>query len=766
MGGWQDIQATNADVDSWLAKGFAGAGILAKHFPAVDLDIRDEAVVGKMIKYCEKHIGKTYTRVGAAPKAILPYRTNSPFTKLFSAIYEDPDTKLLHQVELLGEGEQWVAFAIHPDTKKPYTWLKGSVAEGKAEDLPLITRDQALAVLDYFEEIAPGHWKMIKERPQGSLSIPVSTEADKQTPTGTQSGVDIPLHIFEKYINKYLDPDILGYDDFAAVGMGLHHLTDGSEEALAIWMEWGKKSVKYVERKGDITMPSKWASFVSAAGTKPKTAVGILALIKKAGGYVTAMKEEAKGEKDESSIPQATGMYGKNHTLNAELFLATATPAGTLKRDQQTWYLYSGKSWEAKKDQFIKGWLTKEMALSKPQSSTINGTYQVIEGLVATDEGIGGMPAGLLIAQNGILHIKSQVLLPHDKKYFTTHILNYDHDFNAKPPNWEKFLAEIFEGDKERIALLQEWFGYLISGQTNCQKIMLLKGSPRGGKGIIGHIIGALIGEKGFAGGTLEGFATGSYMETLATKSAVFIGDAEKTVPKNICSLVTSRMKSISGEDEITFKRKYKSDMNCHIPARITIASNSLPRLFDDSGAWASRLLIIPFRKSFLGKEDFGLRDRLVLEVAGIANWALKGLERLANNKNIFTYSEASRMEVLEVQEISSPISVFINSGVCEFTPGTFTSSRRLYAAYCDHAKALTPGDLALSHYRFSSAFKDAVQGKPCRYKVGSKAGASARGFEGLAINQEKLSLIEASEDKAAENGMSNSAKPNHLRSV
>ena len=64
-------------------------------------------------------------RVGMAPKTLLCYRTETPFPKIstdeFTLPGDDPTVPgyKWHRVEILAEGQQFVAYGIHPDTLAP-----------------------------------------------------------------------------------------------------------------------------------------------------------------------------------------------------------------------------------------------------------------------------------------------------------------------------------------------------------------------------------------------------------------------------------------------------------------------------------------------------------------------------------------------------------------------------------------------------------------------------------------------------------------------
>jgi putative DNA primase/helicase len=113
-------------------------------------------------------------------------------------------------------------------------------------------------------------------------------------------------------------------------------------------------------------------------------------------------------------------------------------------------------------------------------------------------------PATDLVAcRNGVLHLVTRELQPHDPLFFTTNCLPLDYEATApKPKRWLQFLAEIWPEDKdgyydqEAEDTLQEIFGYLLTPDTRQQKIFLVIGPPRSGKGTIVHTLVRLLGEE------------------------------------------------------------------------------------------------------------------------------------------------------------------------------------------------------------------------------------------------------------------------------
>ena len=71
-----------------------------------------------------QNLGPTLARVGEAPKIALLYRSaaiNSKSTSKVQPTGEAPDNKV-EAIEVLASGQQLVVAAIHPNTKRPYSW--------------------------------------------------------------------------------------------------------------------------------------------------------------------------------------------------------------------------------------------------------------------------------------------------------------------------------------------------------------------------------------------------------------------------------------------------------------------------------------------------------------------------------------------------------------------------------------------------------------------------------------------------------------------
>jgi putative DNA primase/helicase len=294
---------------------------------------------------------------------------------------------------------------------------------------------------------------------------------------------------------------------------------------------------------------------------------------------------------------------------------------------------------------------------------------------------VGAAPATELVAvANGLLHLPSGRLLQPSPSFFNTTASTVVFDPDApKPREWLRFLAQLWPDDQESIEALQDVFGYLLSPDLSQQKIPLLVGPPRCGKGTIAHILSAMIGQRNTVAPTLASLETNFGLEPLIGKSVAIIGDARISAKADQLA-IAERLLTVSGEDSITIDRKYMSTWTGRLPVRFLILSNELPGLIDASGAMASRFLLLRIKVSFLGKEDRALKGRLLRELPGILNWARAGYLRL-NARGYFVPPTSAADAVEELEALGSPVKAFVTEK-CTIGTGRRVLIDSMYGAW------------------------------------------------------------------------------------
>lgn len=292
----------------------------------------------------------------------------------------------------------------------------------------------------------------------------------------------------------------------------------------------------------------------------------------------------------------------------------------------------------------------------------------------------GPSPRELLACRNGLLHLPSRTLAAPTPALFSTNAAPYDYRPDAPPPvQWVEFLRQVWPDDPESINALQEMFGYLLTPDTSQQKLFLIVGPKRSGKGTIGRVLARLLGEENVTSPALSSLGGEFGLQPLVGKLAAVVSDARlggKADPKAIAE----NLLRLSGEDRVEVNRKHLASITLQLPVRFVLLTNELPRLADASGAMASRFIVLKMRQSFYGKEDPGLTGRLLAELPGILNWAIEGWHRLQHRGHFIT-PQSSAEEVQELADLGSPVLAFVREA-CELKPTGEADTAALHAAW------------------------------------------------------------------------------------
>lgn len=289
-------------------------------------------------------------------------------------------------------------------------------------------------------------------------------------------------------------------------------------------------------------------------------------------------------------------------------------------------------------------------------------------------------PLDLLAAPNGLLHIPTRTFHLKSPHFYTLNGIDFPYDPHApEPAHWHAFLHSLWQDDQASIDTLQEIFGYFLSPDTKLQKIMMLIGDKRSGKGIIGRIARMLVGKRNTCSPTLASFGQPFGKQALMGKTLAIISDA-RIGGRTDKAMVAEALLSISGEDPQTIARKFLTDWSGTISARFLILTNELPNIADVSGALVSRFVILHLKESFLGREDLGLFGKLSPELPGILKWALEGRDRLYKRGYLEQPQSVDDL-IQEFNDLGSPEAAFLRACTIR-RPGAQVGFKDLFAAW------------------------------------------------------------------------------------
>ncbi len=231
--------------------------------------------------------------------------------------------------------------------------------------------------------------------------------------------------------------------------------------------------------------------------------------------------------------------------------------------------------------------------------------------------------------------------------------LNCNYNPTAECPTFENFLQSTFEGDKEIIALVGEMFGYCLTTATGFEKAFLLYGEGSNGKSVLLDVLQNLL--------TLQNICSVSMSDLHKPFSRSSLKDKLVNISTELETEVmdTGYFKKIISGDIIDAQFKFKDSFEFQPFCKLIFAMNKLPIVRDRSGGFYRRLILIPFDRVFTEREqDKELKVKLSKELDGILQFALKGLKRLAENKE-FTYSQKCNRLLNQYKLDSNPVEQF-----------------------------------------------------------------------------------------------------------
>ncbi len=208
----------------WSGWPHAGIGIPTGTVIGVDIDIRDAELASRLEQLAREMLGETpAVRFGMQPKRLLVYRAAEPLSGMKA-----------HPIEVLGLGQQFVAFADHPETRRPYEWPQESPADLPAESLPPVDETMIRTFLDQAQALVPPELR--PGRLPGEAKAPGATVAAGEL-RGTLEAIADAL--------RFIPNANLDYDSWVRIGMALKGaaLGDAGWDVFAAWSATSSKDV-------------------------------------------------------------------------------------------------------------------------------------------------------------------------------------------------------------------------------------------------------------------------------------------------------------------------------------------------------------------------------------------------------------------------------------------------------------------------------------------------------------------------------------------
>ena len=283
----------------------------------------------------------------------------------------------------------------------------------------------------------------------------------------------------------------------------------------------------------------------------------------------------------------------------------------------------------------------------------------------------------LLNLKNCLFDINTFAVKSHTPEEYSTIQLNVGYDPKAKCELWIKSLYEIFQGSKDKIQMLQEFFGLCLTKATNYEKALFCIGEGSNGKSVVMHVLQEMLGMENYSAVPLDKFKDQHYLADLFGRLANI--SIEATAEKYICD---SNFKAIVSGDTIQADAKYKDPLKFKPFCKIVVALNQMPQVRDKSFAFYRRLLFLRFNKTFDGADK---NENLKYEIAekeldGIFGWSLQGLKRL-RERHHFELTKEMDIDIEQYRKENNAVLLFVEEK-CSVYKDLEISKDVIYKAY------------------------------------------------------------------------------------
>lgn len=741
-----------------------GVGILARNNPAIDIDCYDEKIVEQMIEWCRDNIGEAPVRVGKAPKALLMYVTSEPFAKVTSARFYDPSNPEVdpdrkgQRLEVLGDGQQFVAFHIHPETNKPYQWEDWEdPLELESFDLPTITGEHARLACREFERLCvEAGWEKIGE---GSATEAVAATSDDplaQILPPDENDAEIER---VRSALKAIEGDVASsydYDQWRNVLFALKWTKWDCAESLA--RRWSETSDKHVTKEfnvvwrgaqkrdrgreitlGTVFKLAKDAGWMPASGmTEEEVRIAfedIKAEIPTISKSNNTHEETAQIIARMASIPLSATQEGELlHMIKRE----TGATVPDLRRD-----LSKARKSHAKEESFMATHAGYAANLIERLTDKSGVKPVAVEGMIYVYSESKGIWRGtmtpdfavdvarlfdgqencnrrsdyLAIAQqaysmlaegNETFFIDAPVGLACKGRFYRvadngkiereeldhTHrqrVLSPVQPQVGEMPLFTKFLDDAFKGDRdnEQRDLLQEVMGSILLGlMARYEKVLLVKGPGRSGKGTLMKIIQATLPREVISAVSPFNWDGEYYLANLSGKRLNVVGELPDDEP-----IPSAMFKSVTGRDTLTGRHPSHRPFNFKNEAAHIFNSNHFVYTKERSDTFYNRWILMEFRNTLVHREDeqdVDLADKIIAnELPAIMAWSLQGAKRL-QDRGRFPVTTVHRAMMAQWRHRTSTLIEFLlDKEVCRIGTGPQFKVRRseFYRVYTDWCK-------------------------------------------------------------------------------
>lgn len=357
-------------------------------------------------------------------------------------------------------------------------------------------------------------------------------------------------------------------------------------------------------------------------------------------------------------------------------------------------YLYNGAFWnEIKKEQleFFLGEVACRFGVDKHKAQGFQFKEKLLKQFQSSAVLKHPEPAPELVLfnlQNGTFEVNAATGERRLRKFqaadFLTYQLPFSYDESAQAPQFQQYLDKVLP-EPELQQVLAEFLGWVFvrhsSGILKLEKVLVLYGGGANGKSVFHDIVTALLGPPNVTTASLEalcdpkGFGTSILADKLL----------------NYCSelstkLNTALFKQLASGEPVRAERKYQDAFEMRDYAKLIFNTNSLPKETEQTKGFFRKWLIVPFRVEIpQSQRDTQLAKKIIkTELAGVFNWALRGLERLLEQQQ-FSDCAACVQELEQFKKESDSVAQWIEDSGYRPSNSAHQPQEKVYLEYSNY---------------------------------------------------------------------------------
>ena len=568
--------------------------------------------------------------------------------------------------EILWRSRQGALMGAHPDTDGYRTLPQGGFEF--ADRLPEMPDWLYRKIADVYPS---SRYRRPITKPTNIVTQSINLRYEEGTPYELERAIEEAQNYLLHISSERADD----YDEWIAVGMALHQISDS---LLEDWVLWSCQSESFE----DGCCEEKWDTFERMpGGPAADNARGLRTLRAKAkedgyidlGGFVVPTLDTVEREimAEHADMLNESMNYDDISPTDMQLGLTSflndvsntgADPNKKAKNPpssfiamqavpfcmEQGWkydprfdvfmrYNESRGIWKKEEyrnefRQHIQMLLDNALAAVLPKGYTANLLQDVctlLQGhLVHYD---WNDDSHLLAFRNGVLEIISGEFLEHSRDNYITWGLDFDYDPHADPGPIVSWLQRTQYDDNDRVQVLRAWLRSCLAGRGNeIQRFLEVIGPGGRGKSTFANLCCAFVGAGNYASTTLTQLEQSRFeLAAIKDKRLTLINDSERYGGS------AQTFKALTGGDSLRYEEKLKAIGEPFVyTGMVMVAANEPIQTTDNTSGLSRRRLTIEFNRSLYSKgseaRDMIKIDRGVVSglwkdyLPGLVNWVLE----------------------------------------------------------------------------------------------------------------------------------------------